>query len=563
MDDCDDGNVCTTDSCHPSNGCTYSLNSAPCDDGDVCSTGDKCHLGDCISAGQLVCEDNNSCTDDVCNPLTGCEFVPNVAPCDDGNDCTEGDACSDGWCKSGPALACDDNNPCTDDTCTPGEGCSYTNNFAPCDDGIPCTDLDSCFQGACTPGAPLDCADDLYCNGVEVCDLQVGCVPGDPLDLSDGVPCTLDGCDENNDIIVRTPSDPACDDQLFCNGAETCHLTDGCQDGEPPSADDQISCTVDSCDEDNDVMVHVPDDALCSDGKDCTSDSCDPNLDCQHVEIGDCGGQHYKLDGVPTPSTVFNDIAVTYFYPNNLVNGFWHGPSDLIIVGHAYGSGYWSYPAGTNQYTTNPNKSSGDYDRMVHMPQTGVVIHTENQYNAQVASGIWIGMADFDTGELSTFQKAQWSDNFNGTCNLMSASPDQFMCYTGTTIRHYDTSTDSPVLSYSHTTNLSPPPTDPCTGGCYQGTFAWDGMYYYFTVDGDNSSNKGFDVYKEDGTKLGTYTVSGGGAISGTYFDWSVGRYATHDGWGNRKGGSLYWPSNGSQGDDSQSYSPPSPWHSL
>jgi len=311
-------------------------------------------------------------------------------------------------------------------------------------------------------------------------------------------------------------------------------------------------------------VLHIPDDGFCDDNYKCTNDSCDPVAGCLHENIEGCGGPYFELVGVPEPSTVFNNIAVTYYYPNNLVNGCWHGPSNLIIVGHAYGNGYWSYSAAQNNYTTTPNKGSGDYDRMVHVPSTGVVIHTDNQFKAAPASGIWVGTADLQTGELSAFQKANFKEGFSGTCTLMSNSATQFMCFDGVdSIRHYDTQTGSNVLSHTHTTNLSPTPTEKCNGSCYQGTFAWDGMYYYFTSAGSNSGNRTYEVFNKAGNKVGTYTASGSGAISGAYFDWSVGRYVTHDGWGNRSGGATYKPSNGSSGDDSQCYSPVSPWHAM
>ena len=88
-------------------------------------------------------------------------------------------------------------------------------------------------------------------------------------------------------------------------------------------------------------------------------------------------------------------------------------------------------------------------------------------------------------------------------------------------------------------------------------------MYFYFTNGGTNSNNLSYTVFYSNGNVQGTHTASGSGAISGAYFDWSVGRYTTHDGWGNRGGGTSYIPSGGSASDDSQSYSYPSSEHSF
>ena len=68
--------------------------------------------------------------------------MPNSAPCDDGDVCTTGDVCIGGACAS-PLPLCDDGNPCTVDTCYPGEGCgnSPAPFGAPCDGASGVCDL--------------------------------------------------------------------------------------------------------------------------------------------------------------------------------------------------------------------------------------------------------------------------------------------------------------------------------------------------------------------------------------------------------------------------------------
>jgi hypothetical protein len=67
-----------------------------------------------------------------------------------------------------------------------------------CDDHIACT-LDHCDLSIerCRfePDDTL-CADDRYCNGVEVCDLKAGCSAGGPVTCSDSNVCTIDSCVE-------------------------------------------------------------------------------------------------------------------------------------------------------------------------------------------------------------------------------------------------------------------------------------------------------------------------------------------------------------------------------
>src|SRR5256885_13183475 len=61
--------------------------------------------------------------------------------------------CGGGACLPGAALNCDDSNPCTDDSCDPGTGCVHVNNTAPCSDGNACTTGDTCGGGSCQAGA--------------------------------------------------------------------------------------------------------------------------------------------------------------------------------------------------------------------------------------------------------------------------------------------------------------------------------------------------------------------------------------------------------------------------
>ena len=116
---------------------------------------------------------------------------------------------------------------CDDGGTTGGDCCSATCGFepfgSPCDDGDACTEIDTCDgNGACDPGAPLACDDGAFCNGEETCDSGSGCLAGTPPVTDDGVACTVDACDEDNDVVVHTPDDALCDDGLYCDGSETC-----------------------------------------------------------------------------------------------------------------------------------------------------------------------------------------------------------------------------------------------------------------------------------------------------------------------------------------------------
>ncbi|MEC9071094.1 MAG: hypothetical protein VX938_01890, partial [Myxococcota bacterium] len=149
---CGDQSTCTTDTCDPTSGCVFTPIVAACDDGNPCTTGDACDDGICVSGEEVVCDDANPCTDDGCHPTDGCVHPPIVGACDDGDLCTTGDLCVDGECTSSGVLNCDDNNACTDEVCAPAEGCVTTFNTALCNDNNECTLGDQCSQGTCTGG---------------------------------------------------------------------------------------------------------------------------------------------------------------------------------------------------------------------------------------------------------------------------------------------------------------------------------------------------------------------------------------------------------------------------
>ena len=288
LEDCGDDNLCTTDTCDPAQGCVYELNNSPCDDEDVCTTADHCHLGNCISSGMLVCDDNNLCTDDACQGGVGCTFTPNSEPCDTGTECTENDICKNGMCVPGQITDCDDGNVCTTDSCDPETGCTHTANDAPCADGDACTFGDKCADKACQPGGPLNCNDGNICTD-DSCLPDSGCsyAPNN-VPCEDGNICTTnDACSDSQ--CVGGPA-PVCSDDVFCNGPEKCEIGVGCGPADPPNTNDGIQCTLDSCDETDDVVLHIKDDVQCQTGKLCYNDYCDTNIGCvSELKLNCCG----------------------------------------------------------------------------------------------------------------------------------------------------------------------------------------------------------------------------------------------------------------------------------
>ena len=240
---CNDDDPCTLDTCDVQEGCvTQPLYGNPCDDGSACTTSDHCQDGSC-SGTPVPCEDGNPCTQDVCDPIAGCLFIPGTgAPCDDGSECTDVDSCLEGLCV-GQAASCGDGNPCTLDSCSPDGGCIHTEPPGlPCDDGDACTVGEKCYQGECQPGQPLECDDKSACTS-EYCDAGAGC-------------------------IFTVLPDVACDDGNACTFADSC-VDGGCV-GQPVDCDDGSTCTADSCDALSGCS-NTPLETLCDDGDPCTA----------------------------------------------------------------------------------------------------------------------------------------------------------------------------------------------------------------------------------------------------------------------------------------------------
>ncbi|MEK6676753.1 MAG: hypothetical protein AABZ47_14005 [Planctomycetota bacterium] len=197
---CDDGNLCTDDTCNGTD-CVFANNTRACDDGLFCNGLDTCAGGTCSAHGGNPCasggecadacneaadhcfdpsgtactDDGNVCTDNRCDGAGVCAALPNIVPCDDGLFCNGSDTCAGGTCSghSGDpcigggecadacneaadncfdpwgALCTDDGNVCTDNKCDGAGVCAAVLNSVPCDDGDNCTVRDVCVNGDC------------------------------------------------------------------------------------------------------------------------------------------------------------------------------------------------------------------------------------------------------------------------------------------------------------------------------------------------------------------------------------------------------------------------------
>jgi hypothetical protein len=276
---------------------------------------------------------------------------------------------------------------------------------------------------------------------------------------------------------------------------------------------------------------------------------------------------YFVMTGAPTPESVFDVIDQTYYFPNNLTNSIWLREQDMILTGEFSTSGYWAFSSETSSYSDTPDFGTDIHARMVHVPETGTVIYSRS------ASANGIGPADYDdvavasvagNGLLSPGRTAEFLDGFDGDCQLTSSSATEFLCYDGSLIRRYLTDPVLPTLTANGATTLTLglPAAAECNPGsaCYGGTFAFDGAYFYFSAHQGTSSNLDYIVYRADGTYVDTYTAAGSGSINGVYFDWSVGRYSTHDGFGGRTGGTEFGDDTDS---DTHTFGPVSAFHEL
>jgi hypothetical protein len=233
----------------------------PCDDGSKCTDADKCTLG---AGGQLqctgtplVCDDGNVCTLDTCAEETGCSFSPKSdgTACGGVEKCGGQGKCQGGICQWSQGQGCDDGVACTTDTCLADGSCTNEPQDSACDDWDGCNGPETCHptQG-CQPGVPMVCNDGIVCT-LDQCSNGKCSFPTDPAVCNDGNPCTNDSCVPPAGCS-STFNSAACDDGDPCTVGDLC-AAGSCTGGPANNCDDANACTQDSCDPQK-GCVHVP-----------------------------------------------------------------------------------------------------------------------------------------------------------------------------------------------------------------------------------------------------------------------------------------------------------------
>jgi hypothetical protein len=175
-----------------------------------CATGQRCAAsGVCVAClGDSECDDHNVCTTDSCQPTVGCRRppVPDGTACLDNTVCDGAEKCQSGVCTAGAPLVCDDGLFCDgQETCDAVAGC-LPGTPPVVDDGIACTD-DSCDE---VNDRVVHTPDDSLCSSGYFCGTS-GCE--DINECANGT----SGCDPNA-TCTNTPGSYYCNCTLQYNG---------------------------------------------------------------------------------------------------------------------------------------------------------------------------------------------------------------------------------------------------------------------------------------------------------------------------------------------------------
>lgn len=147
------------------------------------------------------------------------------------------------WISLATFTACndelEDTTPCKNVECDDNAVCDPNVNACVCRSGFEEDEHGECVESIiieCTKDA--DCDDELVCNGKETCDVEQGkCVAGEPIECEENRACTEPegSCEcerfleeiDGECVELECTEDGDCDDGIACNGIETCDVEQG------------------------------------------------------------------------------------------------------------------------------------------------------------------------------------------------------------------------------------------------------------------------------------------------------------------------------------------------
>lgn len=191
--DCGGGASCNAPQCDETlRACVPRLDDSRCPAKQHCTEGG---CVECVTAAH--CDDGALCTVDTCSAQHRCVHTPSAALCDDGAACTV-DVCDErGVCQHAPSdAACDDRIGCTVDRCLNAQ-CTHAADAAKCDDGVFCNGPEVCsVTTGCGPPVEAPFCDDGVTCTRDRCDEAAKQCTSTPDDAScgPGLLCGTAGC---------------------------------------------------------------------------------------------------------------------------------------------------------------------------------------------------------------------------------------------------------------------------------------------------------------------------------------------------------------------------------
>jgi len=162
------------------------VSSGSCNVDDDCAKCELCMGGECVAAGEVMCESDDDCPEgETCdiNPDDECQnaCVPPAPDCEDDDDCGGCAVCLNGQCAGTGEVFCTEDEHC------PGELVCHVDPEDPC-------------KNTCAPLAP-DCAVDDECGPCEACQNSMCTNIGEVL-------CTSDDDCGGNEVCGNAPDNP-------------------------------------------------------------------------------------------------------------------------------------------------------------------------------------------------------------------------------------------------------------------------------------------------------------------------------------------------------------------